>query len=341
MKILIVCSKNSGRIVSFITEQVESLVQAGCKVNYFTIERKGMPGYLSGMPKLLNTISAFQPDLIHAHYGLSGLLANLQRKIPVVTTYHGSDINNRKVFLFSKICMFLSVHNIFVSDKMIPKSRPHPNPLQPLSPFGYFLQKEKEIGYGVFEREEERSFGRKKHSLIPCGVDIDLFKPIDKLTARNQLNLEQDKKYILFAGSFTNQVKNPALAKQSVNLIENVELLELKGYSREQVALLMNAVDCVLMTSFSEGSPQFIKEAMACGCPIVAVPVGDVPEVTKNIEGCFLTNYDPDDVAQKLKMALEFGKRTEGRKRIVELGLDAERVARKIIGVYEKVINRK
>ncbi len=322
MKLLIVCSKNSGRIAPFITDQAEALVRVGISVDYFTIVGKGLRGYLRNLLLLKKKIKEFNPDIIHAHYGLSGLLANLQRKIPVVTTYHGSDINNPKVLIFSRLAIRLSAYNIFVSEKMTPKSRPHLSPL-------------------LKERMEEVDIRRKKHSLVPCGVDVELFKPVDKFSAREQLNLEQDKKYILFAGSFTNRVKNPELAKQSVNQIENAELLELKGYTREQVALLMNAVDCVLMTSFTEGSPQFIKEAMACNCPVVSVPVGDVPEVIKDVEGCFVTSYTPADVAQKLKLALKFGQRTEGRKRIVELGLGAERVAIKIIGVYEKVINTK
>ncbi|MDD3320944.1 MAG: glycosyltransferase [Paludibacter sp.] len=314
MKVLIVCSGNSGRIVPFIVEQVVALQSKGVETDYFLVQQKGILGYLKEKKKLLSKIKSFQPDLIHAHYGLSGLLANLQRQIPVVTTYHGSDINNHKVFLFSKLCMMLSAYNIFVSGKNRKKANLTPGP----SPKG-----------------------EGNCDLIPCGVDIEPFKPIDKLEARIQLKLDKDKKYVLFAGSFTNEVKNPELAKQSVNLIENVELLELKGYSREQVALLMNAVDCVLMTSFTEGSPQFIKEAMACNCPVVSVPVGDVPDVIENIEGCFISTYEPTDVAVRLKLALEFGKRTEGRNRIVESGLDSETVAKKIIGVYEKVINAK
>jgi len=306
MKLLIVCSKNSGKIAPFIVEQAESMVQIGVEVDFFTVEKKGMMGYLKSRRSLMYKINECQPDIIHAHYGLSGLLANLQRKIPVVTTYHGSDINNPKVFLFSKLNMFFSSYNIFVSQKNLYKS-------------------------GL----------TKNRSLIPCGVDIKLFSPIDRLEARKKLNLNSDKKYVLFAGSFSNHVKNPELAIDSVELLENVELLELKGYTREQVALLMNAVDVVLMTSFSEGSPQFIKEAMACNCPIVSVPVGDVREIMSDTDGCKICSYDIEDVADKLSMAFEFGKRTDGRQKIIELGLDSETVARRILEVYSKTINDK
>jgi glycosyltransferase involved in cell wall biosynthesis len=202
--------------------------------------------------------------------------------------------------------MFLSVHNIFVSVQNQSKSRL-----------------------------------TKNSSLIPCGVDINLFVPIEKLEARRLSGLDLNKKYVLFAGAFTNKVKNPDLALNAIAKLNDVELIELKGYSRNQVVLLMNAVDLVLMTSFTEGSPQFIKEAMACNCPVVSVPVGDVPDVVNGIEGCFISSYEPIDVADKMNMALDFGKRTEGRNKIIELELDVEAVAQKIITLYQKLITNR
>jgi len=307
MKILIVCSCNSGRIAPFILEQGEALKRAGVELDYFPIEGKGLWGYLKNRKALLAKIKTFQPQLIHAHYGLSGLLANTQRRIPVITTYHGSDINNEKIYPFSRLNMILSAHNIFVSEKNRLKA------------------------------------GLRFHqSLIPCGIDIQLFTPGDKQQARKVLGLDAEKEYILFAGAFNTSVKNPDLAKAAVALLSNVELLELSGYSREQVVLLLNAVDVVLMTSFTEGSPQIIKEALACNCPVVSVPVGDVPEMIENILGCFLTSYDPADISGKLRLALDFGRLTEGRKRIEEMRLDGESVAERILEVYKGVrFNRK
>lgn len=303
MKILIVCSGNSGRVAPFISEQVIALQSLGAETDYFLVQQKGIWGYLKERKNLLYKIKTFKPDIIHAHYGLSGLLANLQRRIPVVTTYHGSDINNPRVYPFSRLCMMLSEHNIFVSQKNMDKP-------------------------GL----------KSRRSLIPCGVDTGLFAPMEQAEARRLLGLDADKKYVLFAGAFHNKVKNAALAKSAIAMLPGVSLLELKGYSRQQVAWLMNAVDAVLMTSFTEGSPQFVKEAMACNCPVVSVPVGDVPDVLQNIAGCYITTYEPDDVAEKLKQALELSKRTEGRNRIVELGLDSATVANQIIDIYSRLI---
>ena len=106
----------------------------------------------------------------------------------------------------------------------------------------------------------------------------------------------------------------------------------------------MNSVDLCLMVSKTEGSPQVIKEAMACNCPIVSADVGDVKEVIGKTEGCFVCFYDPGDVAEKLKMALDYRKiheSTQGRNRIIELGLDSETIAKRIISIYGSVLRRK
>jgi len=306
MKILIVCSKNSGHIAPFILEQTQALERAGVELEFFAIEGKGLGGYLKNRKKLIQKIQQFNPEIIHAHYGLAGLLANTQRKVPVVTTYHGSDINDPKIFPFSWLNMLLSAHNIFVSEK-----------------------------------NQQKTGLLKNNSLIPCGVDLKMFKPTEKTEARELLGLEQNKNYILFAGAFDNKVKNAELAIKAVDRLDNACLLELRGYTREQIALLMNAVDTALMTSYSEGSPQFIKEALACNCPVVSVPVGDVPYMIKNLNGCYISSYDPNDVAAKLKLAMSFGKLTDGRKRIVELSLDNESVAGRILEVYKGVRSKK
>ena len=306
MKILVVCSKNSGKIAPFILEQGESLLRLGVEVDYYPIVGKGLVGYWKNRKLLLQKIKSFQPDIIHAHYGLSGLLANTQRNIPVVTTYHGSDINTSGVYILSRLNMVLSAHSIFVSNENRLKS-------------------------GL----------SKIFTLLPCGVDTKTFVPGLKEESRKFLGLDVDQKLVLFSSAFDIVVKNSALALSAIALLPEVRLIELKNYSRSQVALLMNAADVALMTSFTEGSPQFIKEAMACNCPVVSVPVGDVRFVLKGVEGCFIADYDALAIAEKLNMAFNFGKRTEGRKRILELGWSNEKVAEKLLNLYSEILGTK
>lgn len=303
MKVLVVCSKNSGKIAPFILEQGESLLRSGVEVDYYPIVGKGLMGYWRNKKLLFQKIRSFQPDIIHAHYGLSGLLANTQRKIPVVTTYHGSDINTSGLFILSRLNMVLSSHNIFVSN-------------------------ENKLKSGL----------SKNFTLLPCGVDTKTFVPGLKSESKKLLGLDSEQKLVLFSSAFDIEVKNSALALSAIALLQDVRLIELKNYSRSQVSLLMNAVDVALMTSFTEGSPQFVKEAMACNCPIVSVPVGDVPFVLEGVEGCFIAGYDAIDIAEKLKTAFKFGKRTEGRSRILELGWSTEKVAERLLSLYRGIL---
>ncbi len=305
MKILIVASFNKGFFAPFILEQSEALEKMGQTVHFFGIQGHGIWGYVRNYKGLKRIIQDYKPDVIHAHYGLSGLLATLQRRVPVVTTFHGSDINNPKVLPFSKIAMRLSAFTIFVSQKNVDIARP-----------------------------------TKKFALLPCGVNSDNFTEVPIGEARLKLQLEDTKKYVLFAGSFSNRVKNPELAQKAIALLKNVELIELKGYSRADVNYLMHAVDVALMTSHTEGSPQFVKEVMACGCPLVSVDVGDVKEVTAGVEGCYIVSREAEEIAEKLQIALNFKGRTHGRERIMELGLENRKVAETILTIYNHIIAR-
>lgn len=303
MRVLIVASYNKNRFAPFIVEQAEALKRHGCEIDYLGLQGKGIKGYLKNLPVLRRSIRAFRPDVIHAHYGLSGLLANLQRQIPVVTTYHGSDINDKKALRFSKIAMRLSAWNIFVSTKTLEIAKP-----------------------------------KKKHSLIPCGIDLSDLQLTEKSAARQKMSLSAEKKYVLFAGAFDNKVKNARLAKEAVSFLRdnNVELLELKGYSRDEVTLLMCAADAFLMTSFTEGSPQVVKEALACGCPIVSVDVGDVKERTQGVEGCYVAKTrEPQELAELLRKAMTFERKTKGRERILADGLDNCQVAATLTDIYQ------
>jgi glycosyltransferase involved in cell wall biosynthesis len=315
MKILVICSGNTPKgeefdikiHQSFIYEQVESLKNFGFEFEFFFITGKGLWGYLKHIPNLKKEIiNGYK--FVHAHNGLCGLISNLQRRVPVVTTYHGSDINLRSLRFFSYSAILTSAQNILVS-----------------------------------RNQYDRLFLKRRVNIIACGVDTSVFRPIDKLKALSNVNLDPEKKYILFASAFSNRIKNYSLAEAALKTlnIEDIEILELKGKIRATVCHLLNCSELLLLTSISEGSPQIIKEAMACNCPIVSTDVGDVRQVIGNTEGCYITNFEPTDVAQKIQFAFDFSTtrgRTKGRERILELGLDAETVANRIMDVYRKVL---
>ena len=325
MKILIVGNNKPGHFAPFVEEQARALQLQGCDVVFFGVQGKGIWGYLRCLPTLMRAIQQHQPDLIHAHYGLSGLLANFQRRVPVITTYHGSDINVPAVRRFSKIAMCLSAHNIFVSQRNVSLA------LSPNSLITYRL--------------------KKHYTLLPCGVNIPKSwnelqtQRIEQLTLNQwvQGKLNVGVKHVLFAGAFNNAVKDPELAKAAINELAsegaNVDLIELKGYNRDQVNALMYNCDALLMTSKTEGSPQVIKEAMACGCQIVSVDVGDVAERVEGVDGCYVVyTREPKDIAEALQKALAFQGKTNGRQRIIEIGLSNEQVAKQLKEIYKNIL---
>jgi len=307
LKVLFVCSGNHDRVPAFIIEQKEELEKKGIRVDIFQIKGRGVLGYLKNYTGLRKIIRENAYDLIHAHFGLSGLFANLQRKLPVVTTFHGCDLNNKRHRRFSKYAAKLSKKVIVVSNHMT------------------------SLLSGNVEKE-----------VIPCGVDMSLFVPMDKEKAREELMKSQkmvfdnSKKYILFSSTFDRDVKNPQLAMKAVAFLgEEYELIELKNFSRNDVVLVMNAVDAVLMTSKTEGSPQFIKEAMACNRPIVTTNVGDVEEIINGTNGCFITAPAVETVAGDLKKTLQY-KSTTGREAMGQR-YDNEALVSRIIQLYSNL----
>ena len=362
MKVLILASDKQGRFAPFIEEQMTALQACGVEIIRYGVTGKGITGYLRELPALRRMIRAERPDIIHAHYGLSGLLANLQRMVPVVTTYHGSDINVPSILRFSKIAMRLSAHNIFVSKRNV------------LIALGDRANDECKVE-SVKCKGTENSGAEKqtstpytlhptpKNTLLPCGVNIPLpwselqTQRVEQLTLNQWVHgkLDKEVKYVLFAGAFDNAVKDPELAKSVIAVYNSsfansqspianrqIELIELMGYNRDQVTALMYNCHALLMTSKTEGSPQVVKEAMACGCPIVSVDVGDVAERTSGVEGCYVVpTREPKDIAEALQKALAFNGRTNGRERIIEMGLSNEQVAKQLEGIYANVLAKR
>jgi len=231
------------------------------------------------------------------------MIAVLQRKVPVVITFHGSDIWNARVRFISRIASHCSAANIFISKA---------------------LQK-KAVG-----------FRKKKAQIIPCGVDLDTFFPTDKKEAREKLRWDRNGIYILFSSSFDNPIKNHPLANKVVDQIPGAQLIELAGYTREEVNLLMNAADVLLITSFFESGPLVAKEALACNLPIVSTDVGDVGEVIKETKGCSIVDYDALDIVKELMPIVREPNRTQGRDNIFKF--DQTVIAKKIISSYFQIL---
>jgi len=315
MKILVVCRWHGTHAAAFIMEQVESLRALGHDVKYCTAYKGGISGYMELYKNIRKNVATWQPDIIHAHYGICGFIACLSAgKVPVVTTYPGSDINDKKIRPISRMAMRMSAYNIFMGKRQIAKVQDLAKP--------------------------------EKTTILRYGIMLNLFQPMDKLDARklfrkakpNEVDWSDDDKLVLFSSKFTRLAKDPELAQQ-VCLLAGAKLLPLTGgYTKEEMVWLMNAVDAALVTSKSEGSPQFTKEVMACGTPIVSVDVGDVAEQVEGLDGCYISNTrEASELAELLTKAMAFGK-TSGHQHITNMGLRDEQVATNLIKIYLKFV---
>jgi glycosyltransferase involved in cell wall biosynthesis len=287
---------------------VESLRKEGAEVEVFFVNgRKNTLNYLWAFPRLWARLITNRYDLIHAHYAFSGLIARAQFLYPVILTHHGPEVFQTWQAHVCQIITPLVDRTIVVSEEM--KER------------GHF----------------------SKATVIPCGIDFDLFKPMPKKQAREELGLPQNKKLVLWAGEYFRPEKRFDIVKAAIARlgasVPDAELVLVSGKPLSVVPKYMNACDVLLLVSDAEGSPMVIKEAMACNLPIVSVQVGDVPQVISSTEGCYLCSRDPQDAAEKMKLALVRGKRTNGRDSIGYL--EFVFVARRLLSLYKEVIREK
>lgn len=314
MKVAFVSSGNSLKTISpIIKAQGESLKNAGVQIEYLPIVGKGAWGYLRNVPAVRRRLCNGGFDVIHAHYSLCGIVASLanfavskKKKRPITMSLMGSDVKGGGVWL--SIIKYFVKH---VWDVTIVKSE-----------------------------DMKNSLGIDSVCVIPNGVDTELFLPLDKRECRDKLGWKQNTEHILFGADPAREVKNFPLAQSAFSKLAlgNVELKTLGQVRHEEIPVFLNACDVLLLTSKWEGSPNIIKEAMACNTPIVCTDVGDVRWLLEGVDGCHVSSHDVDDIAGKIKLALEYGKRTNARERLVELQLDAESVAKRIVGLYKSLV---
>lgn len=310
MKVIFVASGNKavGSVSAFVQSQFDSLKEEGLEMVLFPVVGHGAKSYLKSAWKLRKLVKKERPDIVHAHYSICGYVATMATlflKSKTVVSILGSfPKKNRKL----RIVKFFAKH---VWDRTIVKSQRTANQMEMDLP------------------------------VIPNGVNLEQFILIEQNEAREMVGFEADKKYVVWCSNPERSEKRFPLAKQSVDLLDNerVELVPVFNRTHDDVVKYMCAADVLLLTSSMEGSPNVIKEAMTCNCPIVTTDVGDVRWVTDGVEGTFVADDDkPETIAQLIKQALDFNARTKGRERIIQEGLTTELIAEKIITIYKDVV---
>ncbi len=304
---------------TFIKSQVDSLIAQGLEVEVIRPRPGPMPWrYLTASAQVFCKTLTGRYDVVHGHYGLWCLVARLQWTTPVVASFLGSDLLStptengvyaRKDFFVVHVSQWLSRR----MDAVIVKSE-----------------------------QMRRLVPSDDVFIIPNGVDFKLFRPISRADARAALGWKPDGYYVLFGNNPDIPRKGYPLAQAATERLRDrgvsAELVIANGLPQTAVVQYINASNALLLPSIHEGSPNIVKETMACSVPVVATDVGDVKQVIGRTQGCYVCPRDPEALATALEKALQHSGPTTGRADIAHLELSV--VARQVITVYETVTGR-
>jgi len=302
----------------FVKRQAEFLRAAGVEVEVFDFRgRQKLRHYVTGWTRVRSRLGAGRYDLVHAQFGQSGLLA-LPKRLPLVVTLRGDDLQgiiddvDGRIGLKGRILQRISQWVASHADSVIVVSEHMRAFLDPLVP--------------VYT--------------IPSGLDFALFRLIPRDEARRHLRLPLDKRLVLWVGKPTNPRKRFPLAQRAMELLNQslpAELIVGWGVLHADMPYYMNACDALVFTSVQEGSPNAVKEALACNLPVVSVAVGDVPLRLHGVAGCEVCADDrPETIAAGLERVLRSGGRSNGRDALKDL--DEASLTAKVIDVYRSVL---
>jgi glycosyltransferase involved in cell wall biosynthesis len=181
--------------------------------------------------------------------------------------------------------------------------------------------------------------GRDRIYIIPNGVDLDRLQPLDTSACRRQLGWAEDEFHVLFTGSPESETKRLVDALNAVERLRArgiaAQLRIMREVPHDQVPVWLNAAHVMVLCSLHEGSPNIVKESLACECPVVSTDVGDVAERIEGIEGCFLSGRDSQSLADCLEAVFRGGTRLNCRHKIASIALDA--IADRVASIYRKV----
>lgn len=303
----------------FSKRQANDLRSQGLEVHEYYLSSRTHLWYLfKELFRMRSLVRKLNPDIVHAHYGtMTAMLGAFSGARKYAITFHGSDLNYVRSEFFlkeviAKLCSQLAVLRA-------------------------------DVVFCVSGRLRQKLWWRKRVAqIVPFGVDMDSYYPMDCAEARARLNIPLQRKMVLFNNSAP--VKRPDIARAAVEILKkefgDVEMHELSGgVDYNSMLLLLNACDCLLICSDSEGSPVMVKEAMACNLPVVATDVGDVASVIEGSYPSALALQQPNELAIALKEILQLQVRSNGRTLIESKSLDSRGITSRIIQAYSVILN--
>lgn len=309
---------------TYVEQQIEGLRRMGVQVDLLFLNRLeiGMRVYVNLRQAIQGALVKFKPDLVHVMYGgvIADAVTRIVRDRPTIVTFHGADLRGEPAS--GLLRRWIAGYGIAASWRAARRASS--------------IIVVSDVLRGLLPKDLEEA----TIQTLPCGIDLDRFKPMDVDACRAQLGWDPKVFHILFPASAANPIKRYVLAQDAIDQLNRLgvraELHQLKGVENSQVPVWLNASDVLILTSVDEASPTVVKEALACDLPVVSVNVGDVRERIEGIDGCYLAATDPHNLAVKLHHVYSGKRRIEGRTRAQELSI--ERTALKLKNLYEKCL---
>jgi len=300
----------------FVDRQVDSLKRMGLKVSIFDVGVH--QSAICSFRRLLNLrqiVQQVKPDLLHAQYGtLVALVAAFGGK-PLVISFCGNDLQPGATVspLRMRLGFLLSNLAALRARKLICKSEELRNAL----------------------------WWRKKQAVvIPSGVDLELFTPGSKKSSRDELGWKPDRPMVLFSSGRDHRMKGFDLVKNAMDIVRlhipDCEMHVISNVEPQRMPIYYRAADALVCASIREGSPNVVKEAMACNLPVVSVRVGDVAERLSGVYPGEVVSRDAKSIADAVVKVLRKRQRSNGREHLEHLSLD--RIATRVLQVYRSAL---
>jgi len=298
----------------FLTQTIKSIRDQGIKMDTVKIpgehevtngetSTRSVIDYIKGYFKILSELDR-NYDIIHVHYGIIAPLALAQPVRPVVVSLWGSDLMGRYAGVTQASLRFCN--------EVISRST------------------------------EMDAIANSNTTVIPHGVDFDKFKPLCKEKCQEELGWDKNSKHVLFPYDPTREVKNYPLAEGVVEQVqktieEEVTLHSCSGIKHSLMPRYMNASDAMILSSYREGSPNTVKEAMACNLPIVSTDVGDVHNLLDQVDASYVCS-NKTDLERSLSLIIQKELQSNGRQAVRHLSLES--TATEIIDVYNRALGQ-
>ncbi len=310
----------------FVKEHVEALERLEVEVDTaVTDTSRSRIAYFTAMPKLRAMLSRKRYDVIHVHHTYNVYQVKLAQmlsrtKAPVIITIHEGEslipegLRDERADWLKKLVYLKRPKRwaLDLTDRVVSVNEPIPMALD----------------------------YQKPYEIIPPGVNVGLFRPLDKSECRERLGIPQEVPVLFFPADPKNPFKGFSIVEESLpSLPDNLQVLTGGEIAREEMPVYMNAADVVVQVSEFEASPMVVKEAMAVNVPMISTDTGDAKRIFGTTPGYYICEKNAKDVAAKIKQALEFGGRTSGHERFLSIGLSLEQVAQRYLKIYRELID--